>query len=108
MTAAAAGGRSSPVRLFAEQPVQAGGQVAVQHGRRGVGGLGPGAHDEIGRGGQPVELGGDHGAQAPGHAVADHRVADGLADHETGPRTGRRESTVADRAGTACSGRSGR
>ena len=38
-------------------------------------------------------------AQAPGHAVADHRVADGLADHETGPRTGRRRAATAQMPG---------
>ena len=63
-----------------------------------VGGLGAGAHHEIGRGGQPVQLGGDDGAETPGHAVADHRVADGLADDETGPRARRRRGHLSPTA----------
>jgi hypothetical protein len=50
----------------------------------------PAADDEVGVPGQPVQLCAHRLAQSPGHAVADHRVADGLADHETGPGTGRR------------------
>ena len=58
-------------------------------------------------GGQAVQLGAHDGPQPAGHPVADHRVADGLADHETGPRTGRRRGTGRG-AAADCSGRSGR
>ena len=64
----------------------------------GVRRLGPGPHHQVGRRREPVQLGRDDGAQPPGHPMADHGVADGLADDETGPRTGRRDARDAQPA----------
>jgi len=79
----------NPDAIYLPEGQIANGQVIVaEFGGRRRSRRWEGANDEQAIGGQPGEPGTHEVPQPPGHAVAHHRLPDGLAHHEPGARRG--------------------